>query len=66
LKVEDLVMKNNMKLACINANSRKLVKFVQNVTNPCKNCKGPIFCLDGQVVGSIPGTGTIIKTPKNN
>ena len=64
-KVKDLVMKNNMEIACINTNSRKLVEFVQNVTNPCKNYKGSKFCLDGQVVGSIPRTGTVITAPKD-
>ena len=42
--------KKNMEVAGINANSRKLVDLVQYATNPCKNCKGPTFFLDGQIV----------------
>ena len=61
-KVEDLVKKNNME---VNANSRKLVELVQYVTNPCTNCKGPTFCLDGQLVQNTPGQGTKIRAPKN-
>ena len=64
-KLGDVLEKVVLEVAGINANSRKLVELVQYATNPCTNCKGPTSCLDGQVVGSIPGTGTIITAPKH-
>ena len=64
-KVEDLVKKNNMEVAGINANSRKLFELVQYTSSPCTNCKGPTFCLDGQVVQNTPKQGTKIRAPKN-
>ena len=33
--------------------------------DPCKNCKGPTFCLNGQVVGNKPENGTRITALKD-
>ncbi|XP_023334358.1 uncharacterized protein LOC111705891 [Eurytemora carolleeae] len=39
----------------------KMVKMVEYCKDPCKNCKGPTVCLDGQVVLNTPGHGTMIR-----
>ena len=39
----------------------KMVKMVEYCKDPCKNCKGPTVCLDGQVLRGAPGYGTMIR-----
>jgi len=36
-----------------------------NLQDPCKNCKGPTVCLDGQVLLNTPGHGTMIRAVKD-
>ena len=33
--------------------------------DPCKNCKGPTVCLDGQFLRNTPGHGTMIRAVKD-
>ena len=40
---------------------KKLAKMVEYCKDPCKNCKGPTVCLDGQVLHGTPGYGTMIR-----
>ena len=40
---------------------KKLAKMVEYSKDPCKNCKGPTVCLDGQVLRGTPGYGTMIR-----
>ena len=39
----------------------KMVKMVEYCKDPCKNCKGPTVCLDGQVPLNTPVDGTMIR-----
>ena len=43
----------------------KMVKMVEYCKDPCKNCKGPTVCLDGQVLLNTPGHGTMIRAVKD-
>jgi len=47
----------------------KLEKEIANkyeyTKDPCKNCNGSTFCLDGQVVRNTPGKGTKIRALKD-
>ncbi|XP_023331064.1 uncharacterized protein LOC111703375 [Eurytemora carolleeae] len=47
----------------------KLEKEIANkyeyTKDPCKNCNGSTFCLDGQVVRNTPGIGTKIRALKD-
>ena len=44
---------------------KKLAKMVEYSKDPCKNCKGPTVCLDGQVLRNTPGHGTMIRAVKD-
>ena len=44
---------------------KKLAEIVEYTKNPCKNCNGPTFCLDGNVVDCKPGDGTKIMALKD-
>ena len=44
---------------------KKLAEIVEYTKNPCKNCNGPTFCLDGNVVDCKPGNGTKIMALKD-
>ena len=44
---------------------KKLAKMVEYCKDPCKNCKGPTVCLDGQVLLNTPGHGTMIRAVKD-
>ena len=43
---------------------KKLVN-IEYAKNPCKNCKGPTVCLDGQVLCGTPVHGTMIRAVKD-
>ena len=43
---------------------KKLVN-IEYAKNPCKNCKGPTVCLDGQVLFNAPVHGTMIRAVKD-
>ena len=44
---------------------KKLAEIVEYTKDPCKNCNGSIFCLDGKVVDCKPGNGTKIIALKD-
>ena len=44
---------------------KKLAKMVEYSKDPCKNCKGPTVCLDGQVLRGTPVHGTMIRAVKD-
>ena len=44
---------------------KKLVKMVEYSKDPCKNCKGPTVCLDGQFLHNTPEHGTMIRAVKD-
>ena len=43
---------------------KKLADIYEYTKDPCKNCNGSTFCLDGQVVRNTPGKGTKIRALK--
>ena len=44
---------------------KKLAKMVEYAKDPCKNCKGPTVCLDGQFLHNTPEHGTMIRAVKD-
>ena len=44
---------------------KKLEDIYEYTKDPCKNCNGSTFCLDGQVVRNTPGKGTKIRALKD-
>ena len=44
---------------------KKLAKMVEYAKDPCKNCKGPTVCLDGQYLRNTPEHGTMIRAVKD-
>ena len=44
---------------------KKLADIYEYTKDPCKNCNGSTFCLDGQVVRNKPGIGTKIRSLKD-
>ena len=44
---------------------KKLAKMVEYSKDPCKNCKGPTVCLDGQYLRNTPEHGTMIRAVKD-
>ena len=44
---------------------KKLADIYEYTKDPCKNCNGSTFCLDGQVVRNTPGKGTKIRALKD-
>jgi len=44
---------------------KKLGDIYEYTKDPCKNCNGSTFCLDGQVVRNTPGKGTKIRSLKD-
>ena len=44
---------------------KKLAKMVEYAKDPCKNCKGPTVCLDGQFLRNTPEHGTMIRAVKD-
>ena len=44
---------------------KKLAEIEEYDKDPCKNCNGPIFCLNRQAVDSKPGNGTKIMALKD-
>ena len=45
---------------------KKLAKMVEYSKDPCKNCKGPTVCLDGQVLRNTPVHGTMIRAVRDS
>ncbi|XP_023331061.1 uncharacterized protein LOC111703373 isoform X2 [Eurytemora carolleeae] len=43
---------------------KKLGDKYEYTKDPCKNCNGSTFCLDGQVIRNTPGKGTKIRALK--
>ena len=60
-KLED----TNTLLKDSKAEISKLEKKFQYAKDPCKNCMGPTFCLNGQGVGNKPMNGTRITALKD-
>ena len=44
---------------------KKLADIYEYTKDPCKNCNGSTFCLDGQVVRNTPGKGIKIRALKD-
>ena len=44
---------------------KKLADRYEYTKDPCKNCNGSTFCLDGQAVRNTPGKGTKIRALKD-
>ena len=66
IQLEDTkTLLENSKAEIISELEKKLVKMVEYSKDPCKNCKGPTVCLDGQYLRNTPGHGTMIRAVKD-
>ena len=55
--------KTNSKDILANSKMMKpLLERFEYAKNPCRNCYGPLYCLDGKEVGARPRNGTRIRT----
>ena len=40
-------------------------EILEYTKDPCKNCQGPVYCLNGQIVGKRPENAAKIKISPN-
>ena len=53
------------KLLVKRIDSMNISEILVYTKDPCKNCQGPLYCLNGQIVGKRPENGAKIKiSPK--
>ena len=60
--IEELGKTNTKDILANSEMMKPLLERFEYAKNPCRNCYGPVYCLDGKVVGTRPRDGTRIKT----
>ena len=65
IKLEDTKIQLEYSKTKTSKLDKKLADRYEYTKDPCKNCNGSTFCLDGQAVRNTPGKGTKIRALKN-
>ena len=65
IKLEDTKIQLEYSKTKTSKLDKKSADIYEYTKDPCKNCNGSTFCLDGQVVPNTLEKGTKIRAPKN-
>ena len=60
--IEELGKTNSKDILANSKMMEPLLERLEYAKKPCRNCYGPVYCLDGKEVGTRPRDGTRIKT----
>ena len=60
--IEELGKTNTKDILANSKMMKRVLERFEYAKNPCTNCYGPVYCLDGKEVGTRPRIGTQIRT----